>query len=336
MKICQYTIATNNGPQNHLGIMTHDNYIIDPYLCYLTYYEIEGRYNAAERAHHKMPPSLFKLLNLYDNPLLKLQESLEIFEKLQKKGIESSQQGAIFKKCLTPELKLLKPIDKISTYRDFYIHEKHVKKGFEKRGEKIPDDWFTIPAYYKGAGHSFIGPSQDIIWPYFTDKLDYELELAMIIGKEGKNIKEENAFQHIFGFTILNDISARDLQKKEMAIRLGPSKSKDFCSVIGPVIVTIDEFNGVEPELKMTAKINGEKWSSGHSQDGHYSWAEIIAYASQEEWLLPGDLFGSGTVGTGCGLELDRWIAPGDLIQLEIEKIGILENRVGKKNTKEI
>jgi 2-keto-4-pentenoate hydratase/2-oxohepta-3-ene-1,7-dioic acid hydratase in catechol pathway len=116
-----------------------------------------------------------------------------------------------------------------------------------------------------------------------------------------------------------------------MTVRLGPAKAKDFCSIIGPVIVTADELESTEPNLLMTAKINGQEWSRGHSGDSHFTWAQMIEHASKDEWLLAGDFFGSGTVGTGCGLELDRWIKEGDIVELEIEKIGKLINRVGKK-----
>ena len=155
----------------------------------------------------------------------------------------------------------------------------------------------------------------------------------MVIGRDGYNVKAEDAYKHIFGFTILNDISARDIQKKEMQIRLGPAKGKDFCSIIGPVIVTADEFTSTEPNLLMTAKVNGVEWSRGHSGDIHFTWAQMIEHVSKDEWIIAGDLFGSDTVGTGCGLELDKWIKPGDVLELEIEKIGVLKNVVGKKRS---
>ena len=117
-----------------------------------------------------------------------------------------------------------------------------------------------------------------------------------------------------------------------MAVRLGPAKGKDFCSVMGPVIVTADEFKGKEPDLTMTCEVNGEEWSRGQSGDAHYTWAQMIEHASKEEWLLATDFMGSGTVGTGCGLEIDKWIQPGDIMVLEIEGIGKLKNIVGNPN----
>ena len=196
----------------------------------------------------------------------------------------------------------------------------------------MPAAWYEMPAYYKGPTTGFIGNDEIIPWPSYTDKLDYELELGAVIAKDGKNIKAKDAYKHIFGFTIFNDISARDIQKKEMSIRLGPAKGKDFCSVIGPVITTMDEFNFTEPDLLMTAHVNQKEWSRGRSSEAHYSWAEMIEHASKEEWLLSTDFMGSGTVGTGCGLELDRWIQPGDLIEMSIENIGTIKNIVGTKN----
>ena len=134
---------------------------------------------------------------------------------------------------------------------------------------------------------------------------------------------------YIAGFTIMNDFSARDIQRKEMKVRLGPAKGKDFATAIGPVLVTPDEI-GDPYNLRMAAKVNGELWSEGNSGTIYHSFEKMIAFASQDEMLYPGDLIGSGTVGTGCGLEIDRWIQPGDVVELEIEKIGVLRNKVVK------
>ena len=335
MKICSYIHIHSHISEPRLGILLEDDTLIDPNLCWQLDYQREGFKNFRERASQKIPTSLFKLLNLYDSPIDRLREAYGLFLFFQKLGINELFDGTSISFNLTYDksVELKKPIDKVGTYRDFYIHEKHVKKGFEKRKEPIPPAWFEIPAYYKGSTESFIGPNDEILWPHYTDVLDYELELGCIIGKDGINIREENALDHVFGYTILNDISARDIQKKEMSIRLGPAKGKDFCSIIGPVIVTSDEFENKEPNLLMTAKINDHEWSRGYSGEGHYTWSQMISHASQEEYLMPGDLLGSGTVGTGCGLELNKWIKQGDQIELFIEKIGKLKNKVGLKRT---
>jgi 2-keto-4-pentenoate hydratase/2-oxohepta-3-ene-1,7-dioic acid hydratase in catechol pathway len=334
MKICSYISHKDLIPTQRLGILLPDDRILDPNLCWALDYLRDGRYNPFNRADDKVPSSLYSILQLKDDPIDLLLESYGLFLFLEKVGDLDLPNGtSIFHDLKNSEdFSLTKPMDKISTYRDFYAHVKHVKKGFEKRKEKIPEAWYEIPAYYKGATEGFIGPNEEVLWPHYTNVLDYELELAVVIGQGGYNIKERNALNHVFGFTILNDISARDIQKKEMSIRLGPAKGKDFCSVIGPVITTIDEFENKEPNLLMTASINGKEWSRGHSGDSQYSFSEMIAHASKDEWVVPADLFGSGTVGTGCGLELDKWIKEGDKIDMTVEGIGTLSNTIGRKN----
>lgn len=321
--------------QKRIGIILDDNTLVDPNLCMRLDLEREGYRNIQERANSLMPTSLSILLNTSLKPIEQLEEGYALYLFFKKVGINELDDGTpiSFDLDQSNNIKFHAPLDKISTYRDFYAHEKHVQKGFEKRNEPIPPAWYEIPAYYKGATEGFIGPSDEVLWPSYTDILDYELELAIVIGKDGKNIKIDNALDHIFGYTILNDISARDIQKKEMAVRLGPAKGKDFCSVIGPVIVTADEFDFKEPDLTMKATINGELWSQGQSGDSHYSWAEMITHVADNEWLMAGDLLGSGTVGTGCGLEIDKWLKSDDTIELFVEKIGTLKNKIGLKQS---
>lgn len=328
MKICQYYHPQLGKHESRLGII-HEGKVIDPNLCAVLDYQREGYYNAIERANIKCPTKLSQYLKLHDDPIESLEEGYGLFLFFEKLGILATKEGVSLS-CKLNEEELDKPIDSIPTYRDFYAHEKHVKKGFEKRNEPIPPAWYEMPVYYKGNTHSFYGPKDDILWPSYSNKLDYELELACVMKRDGKNIKEIDANDYIFGFTILNDVSARDIQKKEMSVRLGPSKGKDFCSIIGPVIVTYDEFDFKEPNLKMTAKVNNDLWSEGHSGDSKFNFQEMISFASQEEFIIAGDLMGSGTVGTGCGLELDKWIKPNDTVELEVERIGKLKNKVVK------
>lgn len=332
MKVCMYQRNSFLGNINRLGVFFNESTIIDVKFVWLTLFEQQGKFNAKELAGHKAPSSLSQVLRLYqENAISFFQETIELYKDFTAKGIlKTSFDGELaFDLKDDKTAKLNCPLDDINCYRDFYAHEKHVAKGFEKRNEPIPPAWYEIPAYYKGATSGFIGNDDTVPWPSYTQKLDYELEFGLVIGRDGKNIKAEDAHKHIFGYTIFNDISARDIQKKEMAIRLGPAKGKDFCSVVGPVIVTADEFNYKEPNLKMTATINGEIWSEGMTGDSNYTWAQMIEHASREEWLLSTDFMGSGTVGTGCGLEIDKWIQPGDIIELEIERIGRLKNLIG-------
>lgn len=332
MRVCTYSRQTPLGQFKRLGLFFNETTIIDVNLVWQKQFELDGVHDPKSKAQDASPILLSDFLNKFQEASIEmLEETLDAYKEFSGQGILKTLDGADLAFDLKDDeaVKLANPIDKINCYRDFYAHEKHVAKGFEKRGEPIPQAWYEIPAYYKGATSGFIGNEDTVPWPSYTKKLDYELEFGVVIGKDGFNIKEEDALDHIFGYTIFNDISARDIQKKEMAVRLGPAKGKDFCSVVGPVIITADEFMGKEPNLLMTATINGEEWSRGYTGDSHYTWAQMIAHASKEEWLLATDFMGSGTVGTGCGLEIDKWIQPGDVITLEIEKIGKLTNTIG-------
>lgn len=224
-------------------------------------------------------------------------------------------------------VRLLAPLQNPPSVRDFYAFEEHVKKGFERRGGTIPKEWYEIPVYYKTAAHNLIGSGDDVHWPRFTQIFDYELELAVVIGRKGRNIAAGDAHDYIAGFTIMNDFSARDIQRKEMAVGLGPAKGKDWCTAFGPVLVTSDEI-GDPYNLEMIARVNGEVWSTGNSASIFHKFERMIEFLTEDDTIYPGDIIGSGTVGTGCGLELNRWVKRGDEIELEIEKIGVLRNRV--------
>jgi 2-keto-4-pentenoate hydratase/2-oxohepta-3-ene-1,7-dioic acid hydratase in catechol pathway len=225
------------------------------------------------------------------------------------------------------EARLLCPLDRIASLRDFLAFEDHVKAGAERRGVPVPDYWYEAPIYYKGNHRSIIGPDEGCPWPSYSEHLDFELELAMIVGRPGRDIDAQGAGRHVFGFTVMNDFSARDVQSREMSAWLGPAKGKDFATALGPCIMTADEA-GAEPDFEMTCKVNGEEWGRARSGEMHWRWADLLAHVSLDEDVFPGDVYGSGTPGGCCGLDLGRRLGPGDIVELEIEKIGVLRNRV--------
>lgn len=213
--------------------------------------------------------------------------------------------------------------------RDFIAFEAHIKTVRNRRGDQVPPAWYELPVYYKGNYRTLLGHDQTLTWPQFTEKLDYELELACIVGKEGIDIPVEQAQGFIGGYAVMNDWSARDIQARESSVGLGPSKGKDFGTSVGPWLVTPDEFD--PHDARMTARINGEVWSDGNIGQIHWSFPQMIAHVSMDETVYPGDILGSGTVGGGCGLELERWLQPGDVVELEVAGIGVLRNRVVRR-----
>jgi 2-keto-4-pentenoate hydratase/2-oxohepta-3-ene-1,7-dioic acid hydratase in catechol pathway len=215
--------------------------------------------------------------------------------------------------------------------RDFLAFEGHLRNVMPALGREIPEQWYTTPAYYKGMPDTVIGPEAEIPWPAYTTRLDHELEFAAVIGRKGKDIPKGKALDYIFGYTIWNDMSARDTQALELPLSMGPAKAKDWdgSNVLGPCIVTADE---IDPDhLLMTVRVNGDIWGTDTSAHMHHTFADMISYASQSQTIYPGEVFGSGTAQSGSGIEVDRWLKEGDMIEMEVEGIGILRNRVGPK-----
>jgi 2-keto-4-pentenoate hydratase/2-oxohepta-3-ene-1,7-dioic acid hydratase in catechol pathway len=233
------------------------------------------------------------------------------------------------------DVTLLAPIPQPPQMRDFLCFEKHLQQAFaavaKLRGTeaRIPKIWYERPIFYHPNRFNVCGTGADVPWPRYSERLDFELEFGCYIGRPCKDIPKAQARDHIFGYTIFNDFSARDEQTLEMMGQLGPGKGKDFdnSNVMGPCLVTADEIKNVY-DLTMICRVNGEEWGRGNSRDMHWKFEDCIAHVSRSETLHPGEFFGSGTVGNGCGLEHMRFLVPGDVVELEVEGIGILRNRV--------
>jgi fumarylacetoacetate (FAA) hydrolase len=228
------------------------------------------------------------------------------------------------------------PVCHPPSLRDFYAFEGHVKTARARRGLPVPPEWYEIPVFYFSNPGALLGHGESVAKPAGTQALDYELEIACVIGKHARDVRAEDWRSVVAGFTIMNDWSARDVQRREMAVGLGPAKGKDFATSLGPSIVTWDELEskreGDRLDLRMEARVNGKTLSNGNARDMHYTFGQMIARASQDVYLFPGDVIGSGTVGGGCLLELGpevhRWLEPGDEVTLEIELLGALTNRI--------
>jgi 2-keto-4-pentenoate hydratase/2-oxohepta-3-ene-1,7-dioic acid hydratase in catechol pathway len=226
----------------------------------------------------------------------------------------------------------LAPVDP-PVMRDCLAFEQHLRNTLPGLAAamniepRVPDVYYEKPIYYKGNPLTLIGHEQEVPWPDYSRRMDYELELGFVIGRPGKDLTTEQARDYLFGVTIFDDFSARDIQASEMKGMLGPAKGKDFATALGPWIATADELD--VHNLTMIARVNGEEWSRGSSSTIMWRVEEIIAYVSKAEGVVAGELIGSGTVGKGCGLELGKFLKPGDVVELEIEGIGVLRNKMG-------
>ncbi len=227
--------------------------------------------------------------------------------------------------------------DVIPSLRDYMVFEQHVRTARQRRGLDVPREWYEGPTFYYSNPFNRFGDGDEVPKPAYTQRLDFELELACVIGTAGRDIAAEDAEAHIAGFTILNDWSARDVQRQEMAVGLGPAKGKEFAYSLGPRLATRDELAAhlVRPgvyDLKTAVRINGSEISRGSTREMQWGFCELIEHASRGCELQIGDVIGSGTVGGGCLLELGTdvhaWLEPGDEVELHIEAIGTLRNRV--------
>jgi len=241
-----------------------------------------------------------------------------------RQAIEHAQEEAIMP---LSEIHLLPPLDP-PLIRDFTAFEQHMQNMSARLNQPVIKQFYEWPLYYKGNASTLIAHEQEVPWPNYTEQMDYELELGFVIGKAGRNLTPQEALTHLFGVTIFNDFSARDIQGREMSSGFGPAKGKDFASALGPWITTCDELDLTR--LDMVAWVNGEEWSRGSSATMTWSIEELIAYASRGETLRAGELLGSGTVGFGSGAELGRKLQPGDVVELAVQGIGTLRNQIGQ------
>jgi fumarylacetoacetate (FAA) hydrolase len=236
---------------------------------------------------------------------------------------------------------LLAPVPNPPAVRDFYAFEQHVKASRGRRGLDMIPEWYQIAVFYFSNPAAIVGPEEDVFYPDDSQEVDFELEIACVIGKPGRDISAADAPAHIAGYLVMNDWSARDIWRQyEAKLSMGPAKAKDFATSLGPWLVTTDELDdrrtdsGAEEryDLAMLGRINGREVSRGNFKDIYYSFPQMIERASRHVMLKPGDVIGSGTVGTGCIFELGPenvpWLKPGDVVEMEIERLGILRNRL--------
>lgn len=322
MRLVTFEHATPLGRARRSGALVGEDAVIDLSRARAALLARRGHPRAEALAAAEVPADVLELLRGGEPTLEAVREALD---HVAQEGVET--HAALPVRHAAGDVRLLAPVPRPNSLRDYLVVEEHMRNA--RKGREIPEEWFRIPVYYKGNVDEIYGPDDEVPWPAYTDKLDYELEICAVIGTAGRRIAAEDAARHIVGYTIYNDWSARDIQMREMSVGIGPAMGKDFATSLGPCIATPDEFD--RDHAQLTARVDGELWSSGVLGKMRFSFEQIIEWTSQEQTLHPGDHLGSGTVGNGCGLELDRWIQPGSTVELSAEGIGVLRNHVGVK-----
>jgi 2-keto-4-pentenoate hydratase/2-oxohepta-3-ene-1,7-dioic acid hydratase in catechol pathway len=323
MMLATFEIATPAGPLRRIGAAV-DGTLIDFAAGYAAHLDRHDSGCDAQRlAAAVFPPDMVSFLGGGCLAMTAAEQAIEA-------ALETDEAFDARTRYAAGDVRLLAPVPRPRVLRDFLTFEGHLKQAYKAlgRGDQVPAAWYRVPAYYKGDPDTVVGPDADVLWPCYSEKFDFELELAIVIGRRGKDIAAADAGRYIAGYTIWNDLSARDQQMKEGPIGMGPSKAKDFDTgnAIGPYLVTRDALD--VSNLRMIARVNGEVWTDATSAGRQFAFEDLVAHVSQSETIYPGEVWGSGTVTGGSGLELDRWLRPGDVIELEIEGIGVLRNRV--------
>lgn len=329
MRLYTYSIRTPIGRFERIGAET-DGKLIDLNLACASFFAEKGEPNPYEYASFLVPPQMVKFLEGGEKSKKAAFHCLEfVNEALQGAGMVTGpdDEQIIYR---FDEVQIMAPVPRPNIVRDCMVFLEHFRKNWKRRGIEVPDVFYKWPCWATQSGAVVVGTGSPILMPKYTGQLDFELELGLYIGSKGINISEEEAEDHIAGFTVFNDVSARDVQYEEQQMRLGPAKGKNFehGSIMGPCLVTPDEID--YNNLRMIARVNGEVVADDNSRDMYHKFPSIIARISEEEYLYPGDFIASGTSphGTTHASTLGRWLRPGDVVELEIEGIGVIRNEV--------
>jgi 2-keto-4-pentenoate hydratase/2-oxohepta-3-ene-1,7-dioic acid hydratase in catechol pathway len=320
MKLATIEVETAVGPQRRVAVPDNGEFV-DVTAAYAAALAAEGEADPVSIAQAHAPPDMIEFLRRGERAREAAADALSYARETDDQ--RGPTGGKLRFDADAEEVALLAPVPRPNSLRDFMVFEEHVRNAM---GEEPPEVWYEMPVYYKSNADSVVGTGVDVEWPDYSNLMDYELEIAAIVGTEGTDIPAEEAEEYIAGYTVFNDFSARDIQGQEMQGRLGPAKGKDFANAMGPYLVTADEFDPETAEVR--AEVNGEVWSEGSPGEMYHSFADIVEHVSQSETLYPGDVLGSGTVGEGCGLELGEFLDSGDTVTLHAEGIGTLENTV--------
>jgi 2-keto-4-pentenoate hydratase/2-oxohepta-3-ene-1,7-dioic acid hydratase in catechol pathway len=326
MKLVSFEVKTPVGPVRRIGALAspelaESSEIVDLTAGYAMLLREGGEPLWQEIAAAAMSPDMVSFLKGGEASRRRAQEVLEFAKTAN--AVQADAAGTLIYR--RSAVKLLAPVPRPTTLHDFSVYETHMTRR-SGRTEKQPQ-WYHFPPGYKGNPTAIYGPDDEMLWPNYTEMLDPELEPAVYVCKNGRNIPREDAHEYIGGYTIFIDLSARDIHAREV---FGPFKSKDFGSIMGPCMVTPDEFD--ETNARCSIRVNGETWWEGNTGESrNYLLPDLVAYVSDSETLNPGDAIAAGTVGMSCSMDTDRWVKPGDVVEHWIEGIGTIKTTVARE-----
>ncbi|TVT56711.1 fumarylacetoacetate hydrolase family protein [Amycolatopsis rhizosphaerae] len=323
MRLVTYIPASSARSEARLGVLTGST-VVDP----LRVLHAEQYMSSGEAALVRAPEVPTEMVAFFEGG----EVARRLAERASEVAARAAEHGDVLKDAEgrravfdLREVELLAPVPRPRRIRDYLTYFDHATGS----GLSVPAAFAAMPICYECNVETVVGPEEPLLWPSYTAQLDFELELGFFTSGGGRDWSPAEAASRIAGVTIFNDVSARDIQFYEMTMGIGPSKGKAFCNAMGPCVLTMDEVD--EWSVEMTASVNGELWSSGTTRHRQFSFAEVLAWASLAETVYPGEFFAVGTVGGGCGLELDRWIQPGDVVSLEASGVGVLRNPVAPR-----
>lgn len=335
MKLVTFGVNTPFGEVRRLGAIRADGWIVDLTAARELQLASRGMPRSWMQAELDCPSNMKKFIGAGQKALDAAADTLEFASGLGTEVING--MTAVFDQA---SVRLLAPLPRPTSIRCFSLSEKHMLAGIASMQDtamwgntkpsltSLPPEWYNLPTYYKTSTFEVYGPEDLVPWPELTAKFDYEMEVAAIIGKRGRNVPIEEGDSYIFGYTLYNDWSTRDFQNREMSVNLGPGLCKDNASSLGPCIVTRDEFDLMG--ARFTVKVNGELWADT-KVDFYFPLKKLVEYVSQVQTIYPGDIFTSGTLPGGSGSEKKLWIPEGAVVELEAEGMGVLRNKVGKR-----
>ncbi len=335
MKLVTYTPMDAPARLAGRAGVLHDDLVLDLEMLG-TWAKGHGAARPKSPDQEPLPPTMLELLQRGPEGMDAVRAALDFASKARPEELHA-EAGLVHARS---GVHLRTPLPNPPTLRDFYAFEQHVKAARALRNAEMIPEWYEIAVFYFSNTAALYGTDEPIPYPQASQELDFEMEMACVIGREGTDIAAEEASAYIAGYLVMNDWSARDLQRHEMKMNLGPAKGKDFATSLGPWLVTPDELadrrigSGKDErfDLAMKGWINGDQLTSANFKDIYFTFPQMIERASQHVRLRPGDVLGSGTCGTGCILELGtqrhRWLLPGDVVTLEIERLGTLKNTI--------